>query len=78
MTDATWHSLLQHVPMKYVTLLTNPEGPAPSAPTKTRKEIIERDTARKEARAAALAAADAAADGCGDRVGDRGVFIGAW
>ncbi len=57
MSDATWHSLLQDVIVRYVTLLTNPEGPAQSAQTLTRKEIIERDTARKEARAAAVAAA---------------------
>jgi hypothetical protein len=62
MTDATWHSLLQHVLVQYVTLLTNPEGPAPSVPTLTRPEIIQRDTARKEARAAAAAAAAAAAE----------------
>jgi hypothetical protein len=80
MSDDTWHSLLQHVFVEYVTLLTNPEGPAPSAPTLTRKEIIERDTARKEARTAAIAAAAAAAaaadsgesggDGGGDGSGD--------
>ncbi len=67
MTDATWQSLLQHVLVQYVTLLTNPEGLAPSVPTLTRPEIIQRDTARKEASAAAAAAAaDANADGCGD------------
>jgi hypothetical protein len=78
MSDDTCPTLLQHVLIEYVTLLTNPEGPAPSAPALTRKEIIKRDTARKEARAAAIAAADAAADGGGDRGGDGGVFIGAW
>jgi hypothetical protein len=60
---------LQHV-LEYVTLLTNLEGPAPSAPTLTRKEIIEHDTKRKEYRAAAIAAA-AAADG-GDGGGNCG------
>ncbi len=71
MSDATWHSLLQDVLVRYVTLLTNPEGPAPSAPTLTMKEIIERDTARKEARAAAVTAAAATADGGGgDADGD--------
>ncbi len=71
MPDATWHSLLQDVLIQYVTPLTNPEGPAPSAPTLTRKEIIEHDTARKEARDAAVAsAAAAAADGGGDSGGD--------
>jgi hypothetical protein len=70
MTDATWHSLPQHVLIQYVTLLTNPEGPAPSAPTLTRKEIIKHDSARKEASAAAIAAAAAAAaDGGGDGSG---------
>ena len=29
MPDATWHSVLQEVLVQYVTLLTNPEGPAP-------------------------------------------------
>jgi hypothetical protein len=72
MSDDTWHKLLQHVLIEYVTLLTNSEGPAPSAPTLTRKEIIERDTTRKEARAAAIAAAAAAADGGGDSGGDGG------
>jgi hypothetical protein len=69
MTDATWHSLLLDVLVRYVTLLTNPEGPAQSAPTLTRKEIIERDNARKEARAASVAAAAAAADSGGDSGG---------
>ena len=40
-SDDTWHTLLQDVLVRYVKLLTNPEGPAPSAPTLTRKEIIE-------------------------------------
>ncbi len=74
-TDATWHSLLQHVLIQYITLLTNPEGPAPSAPTLTKKEIIDRDTARKEACAAAIAAAAAAAaddGGDGSGGGDGG------
>jgi hypothetical protein len=70
MSDATWNSLLQHVLIQYVTLLTNPEGPAPSAPTLTRKEIIERDTARKEVRAAAISATAAAAADGGDSGGD--------
>ncbi len=30
--DDTWHTLLQDVLVRYVKLLTNPEGPAPSAP----------------------------------------------
>ncbi len=47
MPDATWHSLLQDVLVQYVKLPTNAECPAPSAPTLTRKQIIERDTARK-------------------------------
>ncbi len=71
-SDDTWHTLLQDVLVRYVTLLTNPEGTAPSAPTLTRKEIIERDTTRKEARAAAVAAAAAAADGGGDSGDDGG------
>ena len=28
-SDDTWHTLLQDVLVRYVTLLTNPEGPAP-------------------------------------------------
>ncbi len=63
---------LQDVLVQYITLLNNPEGPAPSAPTLTRKQIIEHDTARKEAHAAAVAAAAAAADGGGDSGGDSG------
>ncbi len=69
MSDDMWPTLLQHV-LEYVTLLTNLEGTAPSAPTLTRKEIIEHDTTRKESRAAAIAAA-AAADGS-DGGGDGG------
>jgi hypothetical protein len=69
MSEDTWPTLLQHV-LKYVTLLTNLEGSAPSAPMLTRNEIIERDTTRKESSAAAIAAA-AAADG-GDGGGDGG------
>ncbi len=53
MPDTTWHSVLNEVLVQYITLLTNSEGPAPSAPTLTSKEIIKRDTARKEARDAA-------------------------
>jgi hypothetical protein len=64
MSDDTWPTLLQHV-LQYVMLLTNLEGSAPSVPTLTRKEIIERDTTRKESRAAAIAPA-ATADGDGD------------
>ncbi len=71
-SDDTWHTLLQDVLVRYFTLLTNPEGPAPSAPTLTQKEIIKRDTARKEARAATVEAAAAAADGGGDSGGDGG------
>jgi hypothetical protein len=67
MSDDTWPTLLQHV-LEYVTLLTNLEGAAPSAPKLTRKEIIKRDTTRKEARAAAITIAAAAdgSDGGGD------------
>ncbi len=73
MSDDTWHTLLQHVLVENVTLLTNLEGPAPSAPTLTKKEIIERDTTRKEAHAASIAAAcggDSGGDGCGGGGGD--------
>ncbi len=71
-TVDTWPTLLQHVLVEYVTLLTNLEGPAQSAPTLTRKEIIEHDTTRKEARAAAIAAAAAAAADGGDGGCDGG------
>jgi hypothetical protein len=66
-SDPSWHTLLRNLLVEYVTLLTNPEGPAPSAPTLTRQEILERDAARKEARAASTAAAAAAnaGSGCG-------------
>ncbi len=51
-SDDMWHTLLRDVLVRYVKLLTNPEGPAPSPPTLTRKEIIEHDTARKAAESA--------------------------
>jgi hypothetical protein len=73
MPDSMWHSLLHDVLVQYVTLVTNPEGPAPSVPTLTRPEIIERDNARKQARAAAIAAAAAANDGSGDADSDAQV-----
>ena len=53
MSDPTWHTLLRQLLIEYVTLLTNPEGPAPSAPSLTRQEVLEHDKARKEASAAA-------------------------
>jgi hypothetical protein len=63
MSDPAWHSLLRQL---LVTLLTNPEGPAPSAPALTRAEILKPDTARKEANAAAANAnANANAEGGG-------------
>ena len=57
-SDDMWPTLLRDV-LEYVTLLTNLEleGSAPSVPTLTRKEIIERDTTRKESRTAAIARA---------------------
>ena len=79
LSDPAWHTLLRHLLIKYVTHLTNPEGPAPSAPSLTRQEVLERDATRQEARAAAAAAA-AAGDGGGggdggdgSRGGGRGV-----
>jgi hypothetical protein len=69
MSYDTWHTLLQHVLVEYVTLLTSLEGPALSAPTLTRKEIIGRGTARNEARAATIAAAAAASADGGDSDG---------
>jgi hypothetical protein len=71
MPDSMWHSLLHDALVQYVTLITNPEGPAPSVPTLTRPEIIQRDNARKQARSGAIAAAAAAAnDGGGDADSD--------
>jgi hypothetical protein len=69
MSDATWHSLLRDVLVWYVTHLTNPEGPAPSAPMLTKHQILQSDNARKEARAASAAAAAAAAESGGDSGG---------
>ncbi len=73
MSDVTWPTLLQHVLVEYVTILTNLEGPAPSAPTLTRKEIIEHNITRKEACAADIAAAAAAAADCCDGGGGGNV-----
>ncbi len=72
-SDDMWPTLLRDV-LEYVTLLTNLEleGSAPSAPTLTRKEIIEHDTTRKESRAAAIAPAAAADGGNDGRDGGRG------
>jgi hypothetical protein len=73
MSDPAWHTLLWNllVEPEYVTLLTNPEGPAQSAPILTRQEILERNTARKIACTAAAAAAAAAANaGSGGDGGD--------
>ncbi len=67
MSDPLWHTLLQNLLIKYIRLLTNPEGPAPSAPTLTRQEILEH---RKEASAASTAAAAAANADSGGGGGD--------
>ncbi len=72
LSDPAWHSLLRHLLIEYVTLLTNPEGPAPSAPPLTRQEVLEHDAARQEARAAAAAAAAAGGGGGGGGGGSRG------
>jgi hypothetical protein len=72
MSDATWHSLLLDVLVRYGTHLTNPEGPAPSAPMLTKHQILQSDNARKEARAASAAAAAAAAESGGDSGGGGG------
>ncbi len=53
------------------TRYTPTEGPARSAQTMTRKEILERDTARKAARAAAANGGDS-----GERGGSGGIGIG--
>jgi len=72
MSDATWHSLLLDVLVRYGTHLTNPEGPAPSAPMLTKHQILQSDNARKEARAASAAAAAAAAESGGGDSGGGG------
>jgi hypothetical protein len=40
MSDHAWHTLLRQLLIKYVTLLTNPEGTAPSAPSLKRQEFL--------------------------------------
>ncbi len=70
MSDPSWHTLLWNLLVEYVTLLTNPEGLAQSAPTLTRQEILEHNTARKEASAASTTAAAAANAGSGGGGGD--------
>ncbi len=76
MSDATWHTLLQHIFVEYVTLLTYPEGPAPSAPSMTSKEVIGRDTARKDSEASASSIATAAAATNGSNSGWDGACVG--
>ncbi len=71
-SDATWHSLLRDVLVRYVTHLTNPEGPALSAPMLTKQQILQSDNARKEARTASAAAAASAAESGGDSGGGGG------
>jgi hypothetical protein len=63
MSDPAWYTLLRNLLIEYVTLITNPEGPALSAPNLMRKEIRKRDAARKDARTAARPAAAAANPG---------------
>ncbi len=82
MSDPSWHTLLLNLLVEYVTLLTNPEGPALPAPTLTRQEILERDAARKEARASSTAAAatanaDSGGGGCdsNSRGGKKSIWI---
>ncbi len=70
MSDPLWQTLLQNLLIKYNTLLTHPEGPAPSAPTLTRQEILEHNAARKEASAASTAATAAANADSGGGGGD--------
>ena len=76
MSDPEWHSLLRQLIIKYVTLLTNPEGTTPSAPSLKRQECLERDKASEEARAATASAAGGgsgggAGGGDGDGRGDE-------
>ena len=70
LSDPAWHTLLRHLLIEYATLLTNPEGPAQSAPSLTRQEVLERDAARQEARATATTAAAAGGGGGGGGGGD--------
>ncbi len=72
-----WHSLLRQLLIEYVTLLTNPEGTSPSAPSLKRQECLERDKASEEARAATATAAGGGGGGDvgggdGDGGGDGG------
>ena len=82
-SSLAWHTLLRQLLIEYVTLLTNPEGTALSAPSLKRQEFLERDKASKEARAATATATgggggggegggdgDGGGDGGGDGDGD--------
>jgi hypothetical protein len=57
MSDPEWHSLLRQLLIEYVTLLTNPEGTSPSAPSLKRQECLEHDISSEEACAATASAA---------------------
>jgi hypothetical protein len=63
MSDPKWHSLLRQLLIKYVTLLTNPEGTSPSAPSLKRKKCLERDKSSEEACAATASAAGGGSNG---------------
>ena len=70
MSDPEWHSLLRQLLIEYVTLLTNPEGTSPSAPSLKRQECLERDKSSEEASAAASAAGGGGGGGAGGGDGD--------
>ena len=70
MSDPDWHTLLRQLLIEYITLLTNPEGTSPSAPSLKRQDFLERDKASKEARAATATAAGG--DGGGGEGGGDG------
>ncbi len=74
MSDHAQHTLLRQLLIEYVTLLTNPEGTVPSAPSLKRREFLDRDKASKEARAATATAAGGGGgggEGGGDGDGDE-------
>ncbi len=78
-SDPSWHTLLWNILFEFVTLLTNPDGPAQSAPTLTRQEILDCNAARKEleaSTASTTAAAAAANTGSGGGGGDSDCLSG--
>ncbi len=76
-SSPAWHTLLRQLLIKYVTLLTNPKGTAPSAPSLKRQEFLEYNKASKEACTTTATAAGGGGGGGeggddGDGAGDGG------